>query len=320
MFLAPRRRGKCNSMRSTPTPVSPGCTLISFFQIYRSPNIVDQSQDDLQNFSPEEQVGGKRKRGRPKKDNARRRALQMQAKTVMNTPEAISKRSKTIHSKTVHGEALNKLRNRNRIEAPNRLIEEVSVEPEIVRERPVGQRKARLVDTSPNEEISKQFTVGANPIINFCMTAKLLLDQLDEITVWATKWSHASKEPNMTATKLKEHIYETTSIVITNRACCRLLKELGFCWKTLLPGYYFAKAMDPWVILHRTKVIEVLEYMITHPNWFQLFYQDECAFRTNIYQNKGVTPCLSIVILTSYSPYLLPQPGCQRQILAINMI
>ena len=48
--------------------------------------------------------------------------------------------------------------------------------------------------------------------------------------------------------------------------------------------------MEPWVIEHRKGVIEVLEYFEEHPGWFQVYYQDEAAFRTHVTQKYGTQP------------------------------
>jgi hypothetical protein len=113
------------------------------------------------------------------------------------------------------------------------------------------------------------------------------------------EWSHADRTPNATAKDLKEYIYESTNTLMTNKSVISLLKALGFKWRRLINGYYLKKSMEPWVLEHRNLVIEVLEYLDEHNDWFKVFYQDESAFRTHVTQPYGTQP--TSITLCSYA-------------------
>ena len=116
-------------------------------------------------------------------------------------------------------------------------------------------------------------------------------------------WSHAPRTPNATAKDVKDYIFKSTGILMTSKSVISLLKALGFKWRRLLNGYYLKKSMEPWVLGHRNLVVEVLEYLDQHPNWFKVFYQDESAFRTHITQQYGTQP--AIIIPCSYAEVLM---------------
>ena len=229
-------------------------------------------------------VGKKRKRGRKPGQLTRKQKKQAHARKFFNTPEAKKKQTESRHVNTIRNQGRDRLRRPSQLKEPPRLIEEMEETPPNAFPPPTVHQKQRFVTISKQSDIKKPFTPGMDTRRQFQSFWFSTPEQLDDITQWVIKWSHADHTSNATAADVKDYIFESTNVHMTTKSVVSLLKALGFKWKLLLNGYYFKKAMEPWVIEHRKGVIEVLEYFEEHPGWFQVYYQDEAAFRTHVTQ------------------------------------
>jgi len=96
--------------------------------------------------------------------------------------------------------------------------------------------------------------------------------------------SHAENKPNLTRGMLVDHVEDTYGVRLSKKKCGRLLNNLGYSWKKMRGGYYKKKAKAEWVIAHRHHICLVLDFLHRHDEVFSIWYQDESAFRKNMYQ------------------------------------
>ena len=97
--------------------------------------------------------------------------------------------------------------------------------------------------------------------------------------------SHAANKQNLTRGMLVDHLEDTYGIRLSKKSCGKLLKGLSYSWKKMRGGYYKKKARAEWVVAHRHHVCLVLDFLHRHDDVFSIWYQDESAFRKNMYQD-----------------------------------
>ena len=136
---------------------------LSDLDIVHTNQLCSSTGTDIDDLIPSTPVGGKRKGGRIPGKPTRKQKKQAHAKLFLHSPEAIKKSAKTHRSRTTRNKALDRLRRRSQIVAPQRLIEECEVISPIASPRSPAHNKRKVVDSANNDEVKKHFTPGMSP-------------------------------------------------------------------------------------------------------------------------------------------------------------
>ena len=188
----------------------------------------EASKTDTENLVASMPVGKKRKRGRKPGQLTRKQKKQVHARKFFNTPEAKKKQTESRHVNTIRNQGRDRLRRPSQLKEPPRLIKEIGETPPIAFPRPTVHQKQRFVDNSMQSNIKKQFTPGMDSRHQFRFVLISTPEQLDGITEWVIKWSHADHTSNATAADVKDYIFKSTNIHMTTKSVISLLKALGF--------------------------------------------------------------------------------------------
>ena len=136
---------------------------LSDLDIFHTNQLCSANEADPDDLIPSTPIGEKRKRGRKPGKPTRKQKKLAHAKLFLHTPEVIERRVKTYRSRTTQNKALDRLRRRSQLVAPQRLIEESEVTPPIAPPRPPLHYKRKVVDSANNDEVKKHFTPGMAP-------------------------------------------------------------------------------------------------------------------------------------------------------------
>lgn len=200
-----------------------------------------------------------------------------------------AKRVKALKNNISRKAALETLRRRSALSKPVRLIEDPSFAAPERRQSTAKLARDMFLRLSVEQrrilKAKKKSRPGDNLqiIISDCFEQ----EDLQQLHMWVMDHSHSAKNPNMTAGVFADEVFDQTGVTLKKHEARQLLREMGFTWEKLQPGYYMNIQMQDYAINHRSQLVPLLHWLHLNEESFTIFYQDESPFRKNIYQNMA---------------------------------